>query len=60
MSSMSIEESLPVKLAKALSNPLLPARDSQLCSGRHIGIKELDNHAFLIYFQEDLNGFYHH
>lgn len=58
MSSMSIEESLPVKLAKALSNPLFPALDSQLRSGRHIGIEELDNHAFLMDFQEELEGFY--
>ncbi|MGL9722385.1 chromosome partition protein MukE [Sodalis sp. (in: enterobacteria)] len=58
MSSMSIEESLPVKLAKALSNPLFPALDSQLRSGRHISIEELDNHAFLMDFQEELEGFY--
>lgn len=58
MSSMSIEESLPVKLAKALSNPLFPALDSQLRAGRHIGIEELDNHAFLMDFQEELEGFY--
>ncbi|TCV98158.1 chromosome partition protein MukE [Biostraticola tofi] len=58
MSSINIEETMPVKLAIALSNPLFPALDSQLRSGRHIGIEELDNHAFLMDFQEEIEGFY--
>lgn len=55
---MNIEETMPVKLAKALLNPLFPALDSQLRSGRHVGLDELDNHAFLMDFQEELEGFY--
>ncbi|WP_413734464.1 chromosome partition protein MukE [Sodalis sp. RH21] len=58
MSSISIEETMPVKLAKALSNPIFPALDSALRSGRHIGAEELDNHAFLMDFQDELEGFY--
>ncbi|MFY3757975.1 chromosome partition protein MukE, partial [Escherichia coli] len=58
MSSTNIEHIMPVKLAKALSNPLFPALDSQLRAGRHIGIDELDNHAFLMDFQDELEEFY--
>ncbi len=58
MSSISTEENMPAKLAKALCNALFPALDSQLRSGRHIGVEELDNHAFLMDFQEELEGFY--
>ena len=48
MSSTNIEQVMPVKLAQALANPLFPALDSALRSGRHIGLDELDNHAFLM------------
>ena len=48
MSSTNIEHVMPVKLALALANPLFPALDSQLRAGRHIGLDELDNHAFLM------------
>ncbi|WON78216.1 chromosome partition protein MukE [Serratia sp. UGAL515B_01] len=58
MSSTNIEQVMPVKLAKALSNTLFPALDSQLRAGRHIGIDELDNHAFLMDFQDELEDFY--
>lgn len=58
MSSTNIEQMMPVKLAQALVNPLFPALDSQLRSGRHIGLDELDNHAFLMDFQEYLESFY--
>jgi len=50
---------MPVKLAMALANPIFPALDSQLRAGRHIGIEELDNHAFLMDYQEYLEEFYH-
>ena len=36
MSSTNIEQVMPVKLAQALANPLFPALDSALRSGRHI------------------------
>ena len=52
MSLTNIEQVMPVKLAQALANPLFPALDSQLRAGRHIGLDELDNHAFLMDFQE--------
>lgn len=57
MSSTNIEQVMPVKLAQALANPLFPALDSALRSGRHIGLDELDNHAFLMDFQEYLEEF---
>jgi len=49
---------MPVKLAQALANPIFPALDSQLRAGRHIGIEELDNHAFLMVYQSFLEEFY--
>ncbi|MEE3649562.1 MULTISPECIES: chromosome partition protein MukE [unclassified Brenneria] len=58
MSSTNIEQIMPVRLATALSNMLFPALDSQLRAGRHIGIEELENHAFLMDFQEELEEFY--
>lgn len=58
MSSTNIEQFMPVKLATALSNNLFPALDSQLRAGRHIGIEELENHVFLMDFQDVLEEFY--
>lgn len=58
MSSTNIEQVMPVKLAQALANPIFPALDSQLRAGRHIGIEELDNHAFLMDYQHYLEDFY--
>ncbi len=58
MSSTNIEQVMPVKMAQALANPIFPALDSQLRSGRHIGFEELDNHAFLMDFQGELEEFY--
>ncbi|WP_224553045.1 chromosome partition protein MukE [Pectobacterium versatile] len=58
MSSTNIEQFMPVKLATALSNNLFPALDSQLRAGRHVGIEELENHVFLMDFQDVLEEFY--
>jgi chromosome partition protein MukE len=58
MSSTNIEHIMPAKLAQALANALFPALDSQLRSGRHVGIDEIDNHAFLMDFQDELELFY--
>ncbi|NJC99132.1 chromosome partition protein MukE [Candidatus Erwinia dacicola] len=58
MSSTNIEQVMPVKLAQALTNPIFPALDSQLRAGRHIGIDELDQHVFLMDYQEFLEEFY--
>jgi len=58
MSSTNIEHIMPAKLAQALANSVFPALDRQLRSGRHIGIDELDNHAFLMDYQEEMELFY--
>ena len=58
MSSPNIEQIMQAKLAQALANSVFPALDSQLRSGRHIGIDELDNHAFLMDYQEEMELFY--
>ncbi|PWC17268.1 chromosome partition protein MukE [Brenneria corticis] len=58
MSSTNIEQIMPARLATALSNTLFPALDSQLRAGRHIGMEELENHAFLMDFQQQLEEFY--
>jgi len=58
MASTNIEHIMPAKLAQALANSVFPALDSQLRSGRHIGIDELDNHAFLMDYQEEMELFY--
>lgn len=57
MSLTNIEQVMPVKLAQALANPLFPALDSALRSGRHIGLDELDNHAFLMDFRSIWKSF---
>lgn len=58
MSSTHIEQFMSAKLAQALANNLFPELDSQLRAGRHIGMDDLDNHAFLMDFQDELEGFY--
>ncbi|MGF1682349.1 chromosome partition protein MukE [Photobacterium minamisatsumaniensis] len=58
MSLTNIEEFMPEKLAKAIANPLFPALDNALRSGRHISSEDLDNHAFLIEFEQELVMFY--
>lgn len=51
-------EILPAKLAHAIANPIFPQLDSQLRAGRHISIESLDEHAFLMDFQGELELFY--
>lgn len=58
MSSMNIDQYMPLRLAQALANPIFPVLDSLLRSGRHIGLDDLDNHAFLMDFQSELDDFY--
>lgn len=58
MPSIHTEQFMPAKLAQALANSLFPELDSQLRAGRHIGIDSLDNHAFLMDFQDELSDFY--
>lgn len=49
---------MPAKLATAIANSLFPNLDSQLRAGKHINIDDLDNHAFLMDFQYELEAFY--
>ncbi|WP_413110503.1 chromosome partition protein MukE [Thaumasiovibrio sp. DFM-14] len=58
MSLTNIEEFMPQQLAKAIANPLFPALDNLLRSGRHIGSDDLDNHAYLHEFENELAQFY--
>ncbi|MBD1558276.1 chromosome partition protein MukE [Vibrio sp. S9_S30] len=58
MSLTNTEEYMPEKLAKAISNPLFPALDSALRSGRHISSEDMDNHALLSDFETELAQFY--
>ncbi|WP_192867831.1 chromosome partition protein MukE [Thaumasiovibrio subtropicus] len=58
MSLTNIEEFMPEKLAKAIANPLFPALDNLLRTGRHIGSDDLDNHAYLLEFELELAQFY--
>lgn len=57
-SQATLDKYMPVKLAQAIANPIFPELDSLLRSGRHIGLDELDNHAFLMDFQPELEQFY--
>ncbi|PJG84098.1 chromosome partition protein MukE [Caviibacterium pharyngocola] len=54
----NLQDVISVKLAAAIANPLFPEVDSRLRSGKHIGIENLDNHAFLMDFQSELDLFY--
>ncbi|OOF45710.1 chromosome partition protein MukE [Rodentibacter trehalosifermentans] len=54
----NLQDVISPKLATAIANPLFPAVDSLLRSGRHISTEHLDNHAFLMDFQNELDGFY--
>lgn len=54
----NLQDTISSKLAAAIVNPLFPAVDSQLRSGRHIGQEHLDNYAFLADFQHELDSFY--
>lgn len=49
---------ISTKLAQAIANPIFPALDSQLRAGRHIAIEALDEHAFLMDYQSELEQFY--
>ncbi len=53
-----IQDVISPKLANAIANPIFPTVDSLLRSGHHISTDQLDNHAFLMDFQNELDGFY--
>ena len=54
----NIQDVISTKLAIAIANPIFPSLDSQLRAGRHISIESLDEHAFLMDFQAELEQFY--
>lgn len=54
----NLQDLISTKLAAAIANPLFPMVDSQLRSGKHINIDQLDQHAFLLDFQGELDSFY--
>lgn len=54
----NLQDLISTKLAAAIANPLFPAMDSLLRSGRHIGQEHIDNYAFLGDFQNELDSFY--
>lgn len=54
----ALSKHISVELAKAIASPLFPELDSQLRSGRHIGLDEIEQHAFLMDFQDVLEQFY--
>lgn len=58
MSSTNIEQYMPENLAKAIANPLFPALDSALRSGKHISTDDMDNHNLLADFETELALFY--
>ncbi|MDD7425969.1 MAG: chromosome partition protein MukE [[Actinobacillus] rossii] len=54
----NLQDLISTKLAAAIANPLFPAVDSLLRSGKHIGQEYIDNYAFLGDFQNELDSFY--
>ncbi|HDR1027112.1 TPA: chromosome partition protein MukE [Pasteurella multocida] len=54
----NLQDLISTKLVAAIANPLFPAVDSLLRAGRHISLDQLDNHAFLMDFQHELDSFY--
>ncbi|MEZ9108972.1 chromosome partition protein MukE [Vibrio cyclitrophicus] len=58
MSLTSTDDYMPEKLVKAIANPLFPALDSMLRSGKHVSTEDLDNHALLSDFEVELQHFY--
>ncbi|WCE28553.1 chromosome partition protein MukE [Vibrio sp. SCSIO 43137] len=58
MSSTNFDEYMSESLAKVIANPLFPALDSMLRTGRHVSAEDLDNHALLVDFENELVQFY--
>lgn len=54
----NIQDVISPKLALAIANPIFPQLDSQLRAGRHISLETLDEHAFLMDYQSELEQFY--
>ena len=58
MLSTNTELALPPRLAQAIANPLFPALDNQLRTGRHISADELESHSLLQEYYPELEAFY--
>lgn len=52
------QDLISTKLAQAIANPIFPQLDSALRAGRHVSLESLDEHAFLMDFQTELEQFY--
>lgn len=58
MLSTNTEQALDPRLVQAIANPLFPALDNQLRSGRHITADELEQHSLLQEYYPELDAFY--
>ncbi|PSJ47175.1 chromosome partition protein MukE [Zobellella taiwanensis] len=58
MLSTNTEQALDPRLVLAIANPLFPALDNQLRSGRHITADELEQHSLLQEYYPELDAFY--
>ncbi|MDP5292001.1 chromosome partition protein MukE [Oceanimonas sp. CHS3-5] len=58
MLSTNTDQALDPRLVQAIANPLFPALDNQLRSGRHITADELEQHSLLQEFYPELDAFY--
>ncbi|WP_458735015.1 chromosome partition protein MukE [Zobellella taiwanensis] len=58
MLSTNTDQALDPRLVLAIANPLFPALDNQLRSGRHITADELEQHSLLQEFYPELDAFY--
>lgn len=58
MLSTNTDQALDSRLVQAIANPLFPALDNQLRSGRHITADELEQHSLLQEYYPELDAFY--
>ncbi|GHA09892.1 chromosome partition protein MukE [Oceanisphaera arctica] len=58
MLSTNTDLALDPRLVQAIANPLFPALDNQLRSGRHISADELEQHSLLQEYYPELEAFY--
>lgn len=58
MLSTNTDQALDPRLVQAIANPLFPALDNQLRSGRHITADELEQHSLLQEYYPELDAFY--
>ncbi|WP_107852602.1 chromosome partition protein MukE [Oceanimonas marisflavi] len=58
MLSTNTDQALDPRLVQAIANPLFPALDNLLRSGRHITADELEQHSLLQEYYSELDAFY--